>query len=74
MQPVYTVKEVAALLKASESNVYALMDTGELPYVSIGVKKGRRIRPEDLEAFLEARRTQGAAEVSVPKLKHLKLA
>lgn len=46
--------EVAAELDIGLTSVYALMARGELRWIKV-LGKGRRIRREDLNAFLEAR-------------------
>lgn len=72
-----SVAETARFLGCSEANVYALLDSGDLPYVLIGRRKGYRIDLRDLESFIERRkRKQAAAPVKVPRprLKHIRLA
>ena len=46
---VYTVKEVAKILKTSPDTVYALKKSGLLPFLKLGALKCRR---EALEEFL----------------------
>jgi excisionase family DNA binding protein len=48
-----TVEEVARTLKVTRKAVYDLMRAGRLPYVQIGIQRGRRIRRSALEAFLK---------------------
>ena len=48
-----TVEEVAAALKVTRKAVYDLMRANRLPYVQIGVQRGRRIRRSALDAFLK---------------------
>ena len=48
-----TIKEVAAYLRVSEQTVYRLMRSGELPSIKISAKRFTRIRPGDLEEFIE---------------------
>jgi excisionase family DNA binding protein len=43
--------EVAKLLNISRSRAYILMQTGVIPTVRIG--KSRRVRPQDLNTFIE---------------------
>jgi excisionase family DNA binding protein len=50
-----TVAEAAQFLGCSETNVYALIDSGDLPFVSIGKRKGYRLDQMDLEAFIDRR-------------------
>jgi len=45
-----TVNETADFLKVNRAKVYALMRAGALPWVMVGAR--RRIRMEDLEAYL----------------------
>lgn len=50
MEPMlYTVKEVAQLLKCNPARVYGLKDAGLLPFLKLGQLKCRR---EALEEFL----------------------
>jgi excisionase family DNA binding protein len=51
--PLLRVTDAAQILKVSRSNIYQVMDRGDLPYVKIG--KSRRIRPEDLARLIEQR-------------------
>lgn len=48
-KPLYTVKEVASVLKVNPSKVYELINTGKLPHLILGQKK---IRGSDLERFI----------------------
>lgn len=48
-----TVKEVARTLKVTPKAVYDLMRVGRLPYVQVGIQRGRRIRRSTLELFLK---------------------
>ena len=71
-----SIKEAAELLGCSEANVYALREAGELPFVSIGVRKGYRFDLRDIEAFIERRKESRAAarpKVPRPRLKHIRL-
>lgn len=49
-EPLYTVKEVAKILKTNTDAVYALINEGQLPCLLLGSKK---IRGSDLERFIE---------------------
>lgn len=51
-----TVVEVAALLGIGRTKVYELMATGQLAYVAIG-RRGRRIEPAAVRAFVAGART-----------------
>ena len=44
-------EEAASMLSVARSTVYVLMASGELPSVKIG--KSRRLRVEDIEAFVD---------------------
>ena len=48
------VNEVAALLSIGRRTVYTLVNNGELPAVRVGARL--RFRPEDVDAYLEARK------------------
>lgn len=47
---VFSVSEVARILKLSKPTVYALLERGELPHFRIGAVI--RVRRADLEAFM----------------------
>jgi excisionase family DNA binding protein len=47
-----TVEEVARTLKVTRQHIYDLMRANRLPYVQIGISRGRRIRKSALNAFL----------------------
>ena len=53
-------QEVAAALNMGLSTVYLLVERGDLPSIRIG--RSVRIRPEDLEKFIESK-TQSQAAV-----------
>ncbi len=53
----YTVEQDAGLLSLSRTNVYRLLDLGELDSVQIG--RSRRVTTGQLEAFV--RRLEGRA-------------
>ena len=52
----YTVTEVAKLLKVNRTFVYELINRGELPAVKVGSLK---IRKTTLEKFLEGKENAG---------------
>lgn len=57
---IYTPAQVADWLQCSTTNVYRLIDSGELAYTRIGAsKKGFKIKGSDLLAFLESRKVGG---------------
>lgn len=49
-EPLYTVKEVAKILKTNPAGVYEYINRGQLPCLILGSKK---IRGTDLEKFIE---------------------
>ena len=49
-KPLYGVPEVAEILLIGRSDVYALLNSGKLPYLKLG---SRKIRGSDLEKFIE---------------------
>jgi excisionase family DNA binding protein len=49
--PLLTAAEVGHILHLSRSHTYSLMKAGLIPVVRIG--KSRRVRSEDLEAFIK---------------------
>jgi excisionase family DNA binding protein len=70
-----TVKQVAERLSCSAACVYALVASGELPVVRIGLKKGYRVDVRDLDAFVSGRKFRyrmGAPRVPRAKFKHLR--
>ena len=72
-----TVAEAAQFLGCSETNIYALIDGGELPFIPVGRRKGYRLDRLDLDAFIERRKQSKAAasptKMPRPKLKHIRL-
>ena len=51
-----TIAQVAELLACSPATVYALVDAGQLPVITIGKSKGYRVDPLDLETFVVERK------------------
>jgi excisionase family DNA binding protein len=51
-----TVRQVAARLNVCRATVYEFCERGSLPYVRVG--NCVRVLPEDLEAFIAARKQQ----------------
>jgi len=47
-----TADDVARILNVSRSFAYKMMQDGSIPVVRLG--RARRVRPEHLEAFIEA--------------------
>jgi excisionase family DNA binding protein len=73
-----TVREAAVVLRCSATNVYSLIDNGELPFVRVGNAKGYRIDPRDIDEFIQQRKQAKAGSrvngtPARPKLKHIKL-
>ena len=63
----YTVKQVAELLNISERSVMRLISQRGLPSVDVcvsdsGKKPRRRIREDDLQAFLDSRQIESRQE------------
>lgn len=57
---IYTVQEVAKLLRCGQTNVYELASSKQLAVVQVGAgKKGFRVRGSDLLAFLDSRKVGG---------------
>lgn len=50
-EPLYTVSEVAKVLKVNRERVYTLINTGKLPYILLGSKK---VRGSDLERYINS--------------------
>jgi excisionase family DNA binding protein len=72
-----TVKQAARFLGCSPTNVYALIDAGELPVVAVGKSRGYRIDRRDIEEFLSRRKFRKEGEKPAtptprPRLKHIK--
>lgn len=69
------VEQVAQRLNCKNSNVYSLIEKGELIAVKIGANGGGvRVLEEDLSEFIETRRTSPPERTSTEKvkLKHLR--
>ena len=67
------LKEVAAWLNCSLSNVYARVADGTLPVHLVGKTKGFRVAEGDLAAYLAAVRHEGAGEAPPQALRHIRL-
>ncbi len=70
-----TIKQAAQRLSCSAACVYALVASGELPVVRIGLQKGYRVDIRDLDAFVSDRKFRYRSEaVRIPKakFKHLR--
>ena len=52
--PVLTIDETASILGVERSTIYRLLRAGDLESVRVGQRQ--RIRPEDLDAYLERNR------------------
>ena len=48
-----TVREAAKRLRCSLTNLYALINAGDLPVVGVGRAKGYRIDTRDLQEFID---------------------
>lgn len=71
----YTIKEVAELLKLAESTVYALIDSGKLIACHFGPNGGaKRITQADLDAYIQScrRTTETQPRPRRTELKHLR--
>ena len=73
-----TIADVARVLACSEANVYAIIDFGALPYLTIGRSKGYRVDQQDLAAFIEDRKKgkQGVEDKAPsprPRLRHIEI-
>jgi excisionase family DNA binding protein len=70
------VPDVAEVLACSNATVYALVESGQLPAVKIGAGGGGvRVKPEDLERFIDSRKTVAPSAPRVAKvvtLRHLR--
>lgn len=71
-----TIKQAAERLGCTPANVYCLRASGQLPFVSIGLRKGFRIDPLDIDQFIARRkelRVAAPVKVPRPRLKHIRL-
>ena len=48
-EPLYTIPEVAAIMKTNTNFVYGEINKGRLPYILLGSK---RVKGEDLEEYI----------------------
>jgi len=49
-----TTKEVAAILKVSQTTIYEMAQAGQLPFVKVGARGGRyRFKQADVEEYIE---------------------
>lgn len=53
----YTMREIAAILKVSESTVYGITKRGQLPYIKID--RSKRILDSDLREYIRRKRREG---------------
>ncbi len=53
-----TVGDVSQIVKVSERTIWKWVKSGDLPSVRLG--RLVRVRPQDLDVFVEARTTAGA--------------
>lgn len=70
-----TIKQAAGRLACSVAGVYALVASGDLPVVRVGVHKGYRVDIRDLETFVSDRKFRyrpSAAPIPRAKFKHLR--
>jgi excisionase family DNA binding protein len=70
-----TIKQTAGRLACSIAGVYALVASGELPVVRVGVHKGYRVDIRDLETFVSDRKFRyrpSAMPIPRTKFKHLR--
>jgi excisionase family DNA binding protein len=56
-----TYREAGALLSVGERTIRRLVDKGELPAITVGGPRTRRIRREDLVAYADSLRQQEAS-------------
>lgn len=77
--PLLTVKELAEQLRISVATAYVLLKQGRIASFRIGGRRGAiRVRPSDLEAYLQStlqqvRQTDQMQKPVRIRLKHLKL-
>ena len=56
----YTIEEIAILLRLSRLTVYRYISSGKLSAYKLG--RDYRVRKDDLESFLDAHKTKGKAQ------------
>ena len=59
-QKLLKAEEIAAMLDVSKSFVYQMIRKGDLPAVRFGLSV--RVRPQDLDAFVEASLVSGVSQ------------
>lgn len=70
MKELLTVDDVARILRLSKRQVLSLADCGDLPSINVGLgetKQSRRFTEEDLQAFIESRRTRPIRPPPIPR-------
>lgn len=60
MSDLLTPEQVAERLQISKRKVLDMMSNDELPYIDLGYRT-KRVKAEDLNAFIEAREVTSAA-------------
>lgn len=72
-----TITEAAQVLGCSEANVYSLIESGKIPYVAVGRKKGYRIASDDLLLFIQSRKVRKQLAETKPvvrrRLRHIRI-
>lgn len=63
----YTVEEVAGILKVAKTTVLSLIHERELLAVRCGIRKGYRVLLSDLNAFIERSRRAGPRPTDGPE-------
>lgn len=53
-RPLFTIDDAAAYISKSRWTVYRLINSGELRAIRIGARGALRVRPGDLDAYLDA--------------------
>jgi len=56
---VYTVPEVARMLKISKDTAYMLVYSGQIKTIKVSPKRGLRVPEEALREFLEQDKSEG---------------
>ena len=51
--PIYTMEELSAIFRSTESEILELVYSGQLPYIQIG--ENVRFRGRDVEQFINTR-------------------
>lgn len=64
MSNIYTIEELAVMLKISEQQVYKLTSTKQISYFTVGKAKGIRFTEQQIQDFINNRNRKSKREIA----------